>query len=203
MTMTGLVGIALLPDADIAARLVDFAHRWRAEIDEPRPRTRTNLPHVSVHQFPTDDAEQVAAAVSGRLTRHQPRTSRIGALAHQPVGWLFADVERQSWMDDLQAEVVDLVDHLVDRTALKRADQLTGYTAAESASYLRHGYRYVGATYRPHVTVGRTTTDSLSLTTACLADYDARLLDRTVRFDQLVVLRAGPFGAVAEVLTSI
>lgn len=39
---------------------------------------------------------------------------------------------------------------------MKGAGQLHSYPAEESSSYLRHGYRYVGASFKPHFTVGRT-----------------------------------------------
>lgn len=200
----GWAGIALLPDAETGSRIIEFAQRWRDEIDDPRPGLTTNLPHVTVHQFPiteTDRLPTVLAEVSH--ARSNAPTSTMGALVYQPVGWLFASVERQPWMDTLQLEVVRRVDPLVDRDALKTADELHGYTAAESASYLRHGYRYVGQTYRPHITLGRTSAKALELPDPCCATYRSEILGRTVSFERLVVYRAGPFGSLVEILAEL
>lgn len=200
----GRAGIALLPDVETGSRIIQFAQRWRHEIDDPRPGLATNLPHVTVHQFPIDDIRRLPLALDGvNPHRSDTPTSTMGTLAYQPVGWLFADVERQPWMDALQLEVVRRVDPLIDREALKTADELHGYTAPEAASYLRHGYRYVGQTYRPHITVGRTAANALELPDPCRSTYDSEILGHTVRFERLVIYRAGPFGSLVEIIAEL
>lgn len=204
-----LVGVGLLPDDDLAQRVVEFGARWSREIGEPRPGRTTNLPHVTLHQIPVARTSDLVDALD--VLRHRGRSDRgfgssiMGRLVYQPVGWLFADVARQSWMDALQRVLVGLVEPIVDRSALKTPDRLTGYSDAERTSYLRHGYRYIGESFLPHITLGRTAAvdDRSALSVACRADFDALIGGRTARFDRLVAYRAGRHGILVEILAEL
>ena len=127
-------------------------------------------------------------------------TVDLGKLVYQPVGWLFAPVSRTSSLLEIQHRVVHRVDPLLDRASMKATGELRGYSDDEKASYLRHGYRYVGAPFKPHFTLGRTNHDRLVLSRECLSYYDLHLAGRTVSFEHLVAYRAGEHGSLAEVL---
>ena len=127
----------------------------------------------------------------------------FGALRYQPVGWLFADVERLTVMLSLQREIVERVSHLLDTSQLKPLGKLAGYSADERDHYLRYGYRYIGESFRPHVTLGRSRSDSLSLPAECLEEYRSVFGGRTVNFGELVAYQAGAFGSLKRVLTRL
>lgn len=194
-----LVGVGLLPELEILDSLIEFSERWQSEVGSPRLGRLVNLPHVSVYQLPVRRVEEFIEALE-QLGGLQAESTELQELVYQPVGWLFASVVRNSWMLDLQKIVVTEVDQFLDRSAMKQAHQLHGYTEDEKSSYLRHGYRYVGRPFKPHFTIGRTDLPELSLSADCLRDYQMLLHGRAVRFDRVVAYRAGHHGSLAEIL---
>ncbi len=197
-----LVGVALLPDAETTNALVAFSRRWAGVIDPPVLGKSTNLPHLSLYQLPVRDPQEFADTLRVYCAE-AVGPAVMGVLRYQPVGWLFADVERRPVMLSLQREIVERVSHLLDTSQLKPVGKLAGYSADERDHYLRFGYRYIGESFRPHVTLGRSLSDSLSLPAECLEEYRSVFEGRTVNFGELVAYQAGAFGSLKRVLARL
>jgi hypothetical protein len=197
-----LVGVALLPDAETTNDLVAFSRRWAGEIDPPVLGKLTNLPHVSIYQLPVRGPQEFADTLRG-YSCDAVGSAVFGALRYQPVTWLFADVQRRPVMLHMQREIVERVSHLLDTSQLRPDDELAGYSADERDHYLRYGYRYIGESFRPHITLGRSRTDSLSLPVECLEEYRSVFEGRTINFGELVAYEAGAFGNLQRVLVSL
>jgi 2'-5' RNA ligase len=82
-------------------------------------------------------------------------------------------------------------------------EDMSQYSADETAAYLSFGYRYIGDSFRPHITLGRTKESDKTLSAELGTIYDTLLKNRLVQFDRLVFYRAGDFGVLAEVLQSV
>jgi 2'-5' RNA ligase len=90
----------------------------------------------------------------------------------------------------------------IDYSAIDRQRDVSAYTPDEQASYASWGYRYVGASFRPHFTLGRL--DEQSAQEVCDRAKADGVGVREWRFNRLSVYVAGKNGAhersVAEVL---
>ena len=197
-----LVGVALLPSADSLDSLVQFSEHWRQDLGDLRLGRTQAIPHVSLHQIPVASVELFVRALS-QFSGVVVGRSEFGSLYYQPVGWIFAMIQREVWMLDLQASVVAALDGLLDRSRMKQLDELDGYSDDERASYVRHGYRYVGEPFKPHFTIGRTDSARLDISAGCSADYARRFEGRPVEFNRIVGYRAGAHGSLAEVLVEV
>lgn len=202
---SGLFGVALLPPADQLQMLCDAQLQLFDGRIEPRLGLTQNLPHVSLYQFPSNEAtfedrradlESVLRSFFSEL--RTPAVSSFGSLRHQPKDWIFLDVERRSWMQDLQSRVVETMQRAVNFGALKDPSETGGYSRDERSSYYLHGYRYVGPTFAPHFTFGVGPAELIDR--ASKHWVDSTLRDLSVNFSEIVMYRAGEFGALRNVI---
>jgi len=201
------MGIAALPGAEFAQSVVDFQGRYRHVIEGPRLGLVTNLPHVSLLQCPLDssiDGEEVLTSVvsddhdAGRGSLLPVRVS------YYPVGWLFLDVAKTDWLDALHNRALAAAAASIDASKIDRSKSLTGYTPLQRANYLRYGYRYVGAAFHPHLTLGRVAEGLPSETFIELTElFGLEVGYAEQRVERLVFYRAGEYGALAEVLAEL
>ena len=198
-----LYGLALLPDEHTRAAVVAFQTRHSRHVTGPMLGVERNLPHLSILQCPYDPSTVTADTL--RTLRGALPTGAAHAtfttFTHQPPGWLFANITAGRWLAGLHAAALAQTASAIRTDAIDRAADLAGHTASERRSYLRYGYRYVGADFRPHVTIGRCPPASPAAVPVPLArGYGHDLAGRGLTFAELVFYRAGEFGALAEVL---
>jgi hypothetical protein len=198
-----LVGVALLPNDVVQEDLINFVDKYPTEIKSLGLGLSNNLPHVSLHQFPVTDIQDFLRDFRPRIEKLVLGASNMSKVEYQPEGWLFASVECRAWMLSAQEELVFAADTLVARRQLKPASERKGYSSEESASYERHGYRYIGRSFHPHFTLGRTSSRKLDLSDACKNEYDQIFKNRAIVFPRLVIYEGGRFGSLARVLREI
>ncbi|MBQ0984706.1 hypothetical protein KBZ10_09290 [Streptomyces sp. F63] len=117
---------------------------------------------------------------------------------YQPTGWLFLALERPPLLEALQEAALAALERHLDRASFDRDKDISRFTDDERASYERYGYRYTGAAYAPHVTLGRTE-ENTALELAGSA-RDRAGLPRELVFDRLSFYVMGEHGAHAETL---
>jgi 2'-5' RNA ligase len=123
---------------------------------------------------------------------------------YQHVGWVFADIASEAWLAELQSACFDATLQFIDLQQINDADNFLGYTEDEKRNYLEYGYRYVGTSFRPHVTLGRSISpEAMTLPPGLVEAFRDELGGSTVIFNELVFYRAGEFGALAEVLETV
>lgn len=201
-----LFGVALLPDNVTRRTFVDFRERHRAYIGGPKLGMDTNLPHMSILQCPyfpdapySNALDTIIETVSLRAMK-----ARFASLEYQHVGWAFADVRHDAWMTTLQEACLEATLPFIDTDAIDTDASFLGYTAAEKQNYLTYGYRYVGASFRPHITLGRSLDDtSVTLPLALTEAFRSELSGSELMLNELVFYRAGEFGALAEIIETV
>lgn len=200
-----LTGIALVPPVDVCERVIRFQHEHRRLIDGPELGHEVNRPHISVLQCP------FGADLDREKTLHLLRDSLAGATAEMTLGavyyqttaWIFADIRKDPWLVALQAEALQLTSASIDRGRIAPRSQ-PDLTPLEQANYDQYGYRYVGESFRPHITLGRTPARSKSLPVGLLDAYErSGLAGMAFQPTTLAFYRAGESGAYAETLASV
>lgn len=202
-----LTGVALLPQASTLKQIVEFRREHASDIAGPVLGMERNLPHTSILQCPFDET----ALTPGLLAELNARWSEIldglvpaaelGQVYYQPTGWMFIDIPAPSWIRAVQRAFLNLMDRFIDRSAIACKTDYTGYTEAEKANYERFGYRYVGTSFRPHITLGRTTGRcAQEISPHVVASFDKQLAGQRFRYERIAFYRAGEFGALAEVI---
>ena len=184
--------------------LVDFRASMGSLIDGPPLGTTTCVPHVSVLQCPFHPAAVTKAMLDAMLTdldRDSDASvseAELGDVYVQPVGWVFAETRFPEGIRRLQDRALSLMVNHIDTDAIDPDYDYRGHTAAEIAHHRRFGYRYIGAQYRPHITLGRCWESDLPA--GVQAAYCRDLLGASVVFDRIAFYLAGESGTVVEVL---
>ena len=157
--MTRWLGIALLPSAEHRTAAI----RLQQEVggDHPlRPPLSPdgNLPHVTVFQGPFLDSLDPAAELD-RIVAGADAPERITltspGVVYQPTGWVFLSLERPALLEKIQQMTVEALAPHLDRAAFDAAKDVSRFSEDERVSFERYGYRYTGAAYAPHITLGR------------------------------------------------
>jgi len=184
--------------------LVDFRASMGSLIDGPPLGTTTCVPHVSVLQCPFHPAAVTGAmldriiSITSREVGLFTSEAQLGDVYVQPVGWVFAETRFPEGIRHLQDRALSLMIDYIDTDAIDPNYDYRGHTAAEIANHRRFGYRYIGAQYRPHITLGRCWESDLPA--GVQAAYRRDLLGTSVTFDRIAFYRAGESGTVVEVL---
>ncbi|MZE79710.1 2'-5' RNA ligase family protein [Streptomyces xinghaiensis] len=203
--MTQWLGVALLPRADHLRAAVRLQRDIGGEVSlRPRLEPDGNLPHVTVFQGPFADSldpaealESIGTAAAGNGLHGELSLSTTDVV-YQPTGWLFLALERPPLLEALQEAALAALDRHLDRAAFDRDKDTSRFTDDERASYERYGYRYTGAAYAPHVTLGRAE-ENTALELVRTA-RDRAGLPKEMVFDRLSFYVMGEHGAHAETL---
>ncbi|MET9494342.1 2'-5' RNA ligase family protein [Streptomyces sp. NPDC006552] len=158
--MTRWLGVALLPRADHLRAAIRIQRALGTDHGlQPPLAPDGNLPHVTVFQgpfaeslVPEQDLERIGTALSLPAELHLGFTG----IHYQPTGWVFLGLTRPPVLDTLQETTLAVLTPHLDRSAFDTTKDTSQYTEAERTSYARYGYRYTGAAYAPHITLGRT-----------------------------------------------
>lgn len=201
-----LYGIALLPEPEMRQKIVDFRNTYEKHVGGPKLGMDTNLPHMTILQCPYfpnaphgDAMRRTVDCFSLGVSK-----SHFTSVEYQHVGWVFADIASEGWLAELQSGFLRETHQFIDLQQINADEEFIGYTADEKQNYLHYGYHYVGASFRPHVTLGRSISpEATSLPLELLEAFRDDLGGATVTFSELVFYRAGEYGALSEVLDSV
>lgn len=200
--MTQLRGVALLPQPRDQEALIAWQQVARAaDLRGPKLGLVTNQPHLTVMQ--THLSAQVAIEATKSLADCVPVRPEavIGEVYNQAVDWLFVDVHLPPWGYRLHECALAQVTSAIDTTAIDRKVLEADIPPGEKAAHARYGYRYAGAHYRPHITVGVLPYSGwLERASEVRAVFAASLRSRVIAFDRLVAYEAGPRGELRDVL---
>jgi 2'-5' RNA ligase len=201
-----LYGIALLPEPEMRQKIVDFRSERERYVGGPKLGMDTNLPHMTILQCPyfpnaphgdalRDTVERLSLGVS---------KSHFTSVEYQHVGWVFADIASEPWLAELQNACLNATRQFIDLQQINPAENFLGYTEDEKRNYLSYGYRYVDASFRPHVTLGRSISpEAMTLPPELVEAFRDELGGATAVFNELVFYRAGDYGALTEVLEAV
>lgn len=202
----GLYGIALLPELETRQKIVDFRNTHEDYVGGPKLGMDTNLPHMTILQcpyFPNAPHGDALRSIVERLSLGVSK-SHFTSVEYQHVGWVFADIASEAWLAELQSACLNATHQFIDLQQINAAENFLGYSEAEKKNYLDFGYRYVGSSFRPHVTLGRSISpEAITLPPELIEAFRDELGGATVVFNELVFYRAGEFGALSEVLETV
>lgn len=201
-----LYGIALLPEPEMRQKIVDFRDRNKVHVGGPKLGMDTNLPHMTILQcpyFPNAPHGDALRRVVDRLSLGVSK-SNFTSVEYQRVGWVFADIASEPWLTELHSACLRETHQFIDLQQINAGEDFTGYNADEQQNYLDYGYRYVGPSFRPHVTLGRSiSSEAASLPLELIEAFRGDLGGATVTFNELVFYRAGDYGVLTEVLETV
>ena len=163
-------GVALVPSPKVCKALIAFQASARAIIQLGPPLGLTvNRPHLTLYQgyFRRDlPVPEVIGdlAVILRAATPEPRVA-FDHIVYKARGWYFLLVKRDPWLAGIHDATVRRVAEYIRLRSTATAD-LDDYSKGEKKSYRVYGYRYVGAAFLPHITLGRSL-ESDGCTGAC------------------------------------
>jgi hypothetical protein len=195
-----IAGVAVLPQAEDAQPLVEF-RTTHDEIEGPSLGMTEHPPHTSILQCPFREDTPWDACLRRIRSALSPRRDcqmSMTEIAYQPVGWLFLNLAPDAWLRELQEVSLEVLAQYIAIDAIDTDKDISGYTSTERDSYLRYGYRYVGESFLPHITIGRIE-DELSVE-HLNEDFVSSIGKWTSQPRSLIFYSAGPFGVVQDVL---
>lgn len=201
--MTALSGVALLPARSDMERVIAFREAAGTDVNGPMLGVGENLPHITLLQCPFREESLNRDNLAQIACRVKARAGLFWSLRYQPVGWLFADVYvgANFALHDQHAALSVMEEH-INRDEVRSNINTDGHTDHEAAMRLRYGYRYIGPSFQPHITVGRMSEDG-DINDRIASLYTESLAGTSVVFERIVFYRAGEFGSCAEVLEQI
>jgi len=196
-------GVALLPQHQDAKKLVEYRIHNR-DIEGPMIGELIHPPHVSILQCPFSDdipTDDCLSEILDRLTRGGATQLAMTGIDYQPVGWLFLNLRLEEWLIELQDISLNVLSAYIDRDAIDGSKEMSSYTEHERESYLRFGYRYVGQSFRPHVTLGRIG-DRDSVMPTLRSTFESAIGDWISTPRALVFYIAGQSGVVEQIVSA-
>jgi 2'-5' RNA ligase len=161
--MATFLGIALLPREDDLDRAIDLQQTiGDGNSLQPRLSRGGNLPHVTLLQGPFQEGVnhgEVLKRIIGIVAPQGYVSVSSKGIGYQPKGWVFLNLARTATLEGYQDACLTAIRPHMDLTAVDLDKDISGYTEDERRSYLKYGYRYIGASFSPHITLGRTDED--------------------------------------------
>lgn len=186
-------------------KIVLFQNEHLSVLKGPKLSTEFPLPHTNILQCPFY-ADALDADLSEKLEQIWEGvgevSSQFGVIYPQPRGWFFLAVKRLAWLRELQSRVLSLLAPLVDASQIKSGDDIDLYTQQERKNFLRYGYRYVGESFRPHITLGYDEDSPDGHIDCGLVSAGLKLFaGKTFNYSEIVLYEAGPAGSLVRCLS--
>lgn len=186
-------------------KIVLFQNEHLDVLKGPKLSTEFPLPHTSILQCPFY-ADALDADLFTRLEQIWENigdtTSQFGAIYPQPRGWFFLAVKRLAWLCELQSKVMSVMAPLIDTSQIEPSDDIDLYTLQERDNFLRYGYRYVGESFRPHITLGYDEDSPDGRIDYRLVSAGLKLFaGKIFNYSKIVLYEAGPAGSLVRCLS--
>ena len=200
--MTQWLGVALLPMADHMRSAIKVQEDVGGGYGlRPELSIGGNLPHVTVFQGPfieTLRPDREISLISRSMSLPKEIHLAFAGFVYQATGWVFLSLERPPFLEKLQEATLAVLDPYLDREAFDTSKDTSRFTAGESASYERYGYRYTGDAFAPHITLGRSE-EGIAREIVRAAPERAQVPAKWA-FDRLSFYVMGENGAHSEIL---
>ena len=195
-----LFGFALLPKVDVQKEIISFRQRYSDAFFGPMISLSENLPHISILQCPFNAKTPVEKIIKNANKQFQkPIILKWDKLIYQPVGWVFANVQKNDVISSIQAYLLNESGAYIDQFSIDRSKSTKGYTEKEVEYYFKYGYRYIGDAYKPHVTIGRID-EATEIPEIAITDFNNHFAGLNVEFDRIAYYEAGEFGVAKRIL---
>jgi hypothetical protein len=126
-----------------------------------------------------------------------PIECEITGTSYIPRGWIFCDVARSENLMELHHNTFEFAKPYLT-PGLARDKDISHYTDHQKIMYRSYGYRFIGDSFSPHVTLGRAAHEKMQSIDAVRCSASA--ITGTVSFDRLVLFDVGPNGTCREIL---
>lgn len=191
------VGIGLLPSAADMQRII-ACQKQIAQIEQLSFLLNDTdcLPHLSlIHICGADAAAARRSAEQGfeKLIGTLPIDGGIVGHVYVSHGWYFCDVERDEKLMGFHQRAFDMAAPYL-QAGSKTDKDISHYSEHEKKMYSQYGYRFIGQSFAPHVTLGRTFQKSRSPRHAEIVALCQNQLWGTIRFDRLAMFDVGENG---------
>jgi len=195
-----LFGFALLPNVETQKDIISFRKRFSDIFEGPMLSLSENLPHISILQCPFSENIPIKNIIENANSHFQlPITLMWENLIYQPVGWVFANVQKNPILFSLQSYLLKQSGKFINRSSIDTDKSIKGYTKEETDNYFQYGYRYIGEAYKPHITIGRID-ESIEIPLSAVLDFNNNFSEQEVRFDRIAYYEAGVFGVAKRII---
>lgn len=195
-------GLALLPSAEGMQQIIDFQHA-RKEFPPPLLGMHNNLPHVTLVQSYFDE-ETITVDYLKLIATHlgAPLSALAVDLSYSAGGWWFVNFEASA--DFTRTQNIAFA-FLADRILTGEIDTEKDYSHLEDIqrfNYLKYGYRYFGAAFHPHFTMGHNP-ETLEIPADIINEFNAAFTGNPFLFDRLAWYELGASGACASIICEV
>lgn len=188
-----LIGIGMKLDSASTQAIIDFKSKWSHVISGPELGYETNVPHLTLYQFPVRYVHEVRSPIY----LHSGTAEWSGLDVFKP-DWSFAMTTREKWMIDMQSRVIEELSEHLDRSQIDLG-KTDGFTLDELIAYDTTGYRYAGPAFAPHVTLGSMSPLDEHLDEVS-KDFMETFCGLMISFDEPVLYIAGHRGVFVEAI---
>lgn len=199
-----LYGIGILPDRQNTKKIIKFQNENISFFRSPKLSINGFLPHVSILQCPfykkslnqklIDDVYELWSNI-----KFKDKRLTFGEIYYQPNGWYFLKVKKEEWMTVFQREVLQLMKPLIDYKQIETNSGFPLYSKDERENFLKYGYRYIGKSFRPHITLGRNK-NNLEINYQIYNQGLNLFNKKNFKYSKIVIYEAGIDGALAKII---
>ena len=195
-----LFGFALLPNVETQKEIISFRRQFSDIFFGPMLSLSENLPHISILQCPFSENIPIKDIIENANSHFQlPITLTWDELIYQPVGWVFANVQKIPVLFSLQTYLLEQSEKYINRSSINPKKSTKGYTKEEIDSYFQYGYRYIGEAYKPHVTIGKID-EFLEIPLSAVLDFNENFSEQEVVFNRIIYYEAGEYGVAKRII---
>jgi len=199
-----MAGLALVPTVDEVRSLVRLQSVLSQHVRlAPVLGHPANMPHLTLVQGEFGD--RVNFELILHTLREHHSAERFDRLKYDSIvikepSWLFLLTSRIAGLRGLHDRAFELSKPHLKPPPLQ--ERKPDYSEPEWARYVEWGYRYIGDSFLPHVTLGKMTSPREPLTGPILGNAFADFVARGNTFTPAAITayRAGEFGSYAETL---
>lgn len=196
------LGVGVLPPEGLAKEVIEMAR----QISEAYPLSyqldQINfLPHVTLFQGNFDTINRVKMGVETALSQSVgPRDIKLEDVGLFAQNFVFLDCQKTSSLSALHNLVVDFVNpqRATEVASIGKEQNLSGLSSEEIQNLEDYGYPFVKEQFRPHLTLGRVTGNtlpSLDRLQKLLGPALVRLRNKSFNSSKLVIYKIGIDGA--------
>lgn len=163
-----------------------------------------NLPHTTLFQGSFSESinyQEIADRAAEKLSLLLPdKMISFTDVIYKAEGWYFFMIEKTPELQQLHELVLSEImpDLILDPDRMNR--NISGLSEDEIAGIQNYGYRYSGAAFFPHITIGRT---AAGRNEDLLNELNTVLRPESASIGRITVYRMGPDGTHADTLYEI
>jgi len=203
-------GIAAIPNPEFINKLICIQAFLRKKMEvSPALCPIENPPHLTLIQnmhSSLGSGQEAFEKFCDSVNQNHRSELRVmlNEVSYVDVGWCFLDLVLDDNLKRLHEYAFQVAEPFLKPPDAVDKEKTSGYSIDEMENYLKHGYRFIGDSYRPHITVGRINIEKKALAIKMVSEQlDALKVQKVQKMEQYTLYTVGPNGAHQQTLRSI